>query len=47
MLRAVRRHANRPWVLLYIERWLKGSDADGGGWQHRAANVGERLREGS
>ena len=23
MLRAVRRHANRPWVLLYIERWLK------------------------
>ena len=23
MLRAVRRHTNRPWVLLYIERWLK------------------------
>jgi hypothetical protein len=23
MLRAVRRHANQPWVLLYIERWLK------------------------
>jgi len=23
MLRAVRRHTNQPWVLLYIERWLK------------------------
>ena len=23
MLRAVRRHTNCPWVLLYIERWLK------------------------
>jgi RNA-directed DNA polymerase len=23
LLRAVRRHTNRPWVLLYIERWLK------------------------
>src|SRR6202040_3916080 len=23
MLRVVRRHTNRPWVLLYIERWLK------------------------
>ena len=23
MLRAVRRHTNHPWVLLYIERWLK------------------------
>ena len=23
MLRAARRHTNRPWVLLYIERWLK------------------------
>jgi hypothetical protein len=22
MLRTVRRHMNRPWVLLYIERWL-------------------------
>ena len=39
MLRAVRRHTNRPWVLLYIERYAEGSDADGG-WQHRAANVG-------
>ena len=23
MLKAVRRHTNCPWVLLYIERWLK------------------------
>jgi len=23
MLRAVRRHTNQPWVLLYIERWLR------------------------
>ena len=23
LLRAVRRHTNQPWVLLYIERWLK------------------------
>ena len=26
-LRAVRRHTNRPWVLLYIERWLKACAA--------------------
>ena len=23
MLKAVRRHTDCPWVLLYIERWLK------------------------
>jgi RNA-directed DNA polymerase len=23
MLKAVRCHTNQPWVLLYIERWLK------------------------
>ena len=25
MLKAVRRHTSCPWVLLYIERWLKAS----------------------
>ena len=31
MLGAVRRHTDRPWVLLYIERWLQapGVDQDG------------------
>jgi hypothetical protein len=23
MLKAVRRHTDSPWVLLYVERWLK------------------------
>jgi RNA-directed DNA polymerase len=25
MLKAVRHHTDSPWVLLYIERWLKAS----------------------
>ena len=38
MLRAVRHHTNCPWVLLYIERWLKGSGSVGR-WQRRAADI--------
>jgi RNA-directed DNA polymerase len=25
MLKAVRHHTDCPWVLLYVERWLKAS----------------------
>jgi len=39
LLRAVRRHTNCPWVLLYIERWLK-APVQLEGWQRCAANVG-------
>jgi RNA-directed DNA polymerase len=45
MLRAVRRHTNRPWVLLYIERWLKAPmQMEDGSIVPRSR---ERLREGS
>ena len=43
-LRAVRRHANRTWVLLYIERWLKAPmQMEDGSIVPR--NVGNGLRE--
>ena len=45
MLRAVRRRANRPWVLLYIERWLKAPMQMEDGSTCRECR--ERLREGS
>jgi group II intron reverse transcriptase/maturase len=38
MLKAVRHHTNCPWVLLYIERWLKAPGSVGR-WQRRTANV--------
>ncbi len=34
-MRAVRKHTDCPWVLLYIERWLKAPDTDGGWKPHR------------
>jgi group II intron reverse transcriptase/maturase len=37
LLKAVRHHRNCAWVLLYIERWLKGAD---GGRQRRATHSG-------
>ena len=39
LLKAVRHHTDCRWVLLYIERWLKGAGADGGR-QRRAAHRG-------
>ena len=45
MLRAVRRHTNQPWVLLYIERWLKGSGPVGR-WQRRATHGGNSAGRG-
>src|SRR5262245_53105482 len=30
MLKAIRQHTDCPWVLLYIERWVEGTGADGG-----------------
>src|SRR2546421_4680641 len=38
MLTAVRRHTNQPWVLLYIERWLKVRE----GWEDGTAWRGSR-----
>ena len=45
MLKAVRRHTDCAWVLLYIERWLKApvQMEDGGVCRARW----ELLREGS
>ena len=31
MMHAVRKHTDCPWILLYIERWLKASAVDGDG----------------
>ena len=45
LMRAVRKHTNCPWVLLYIERWLKAPAADGG-WKPRRTGDEERLRVG-
>ena len=45
MLRAVRRHANRPWGAALHRALAEGSDADGG-WQYRAANVGNASGRG-
>lgn len=33
LMRAVRKHCNVPWVLLYVERWLKAPIAMEDGWQ--------------
>jgi len=33
LLRAVRKHCQIPWVLLYIERWLKAPTVLGDGTQ--------------
>ena len=30
LMRAVRKHANCQWVVLYLERWLKAASATGG-----------------
>ena len=35
LMRAVRKHTDCPWALMYIERWLKGAGADGGREPHR------------
>jgi group II intron reverse transcriptase/maturase len=39
LLKAVRHHTDCPWVLLYIERWLK-APVQNGGRQHRSAHGG-------
>jgi retron-type reverse transcriptase len=44
LLRAVRRHTNCPWVLLYIERWLKVPvQMEDGSVVPRMAGTGESV----
>jgi hypothetical protein len=40
VLAAVRRHTNCPWVLLYIERWLKAPCR----WRMARSSCGQRAR---
>jgi len=44
LLRAVRKHTTCPWVLLYIERWLKAPAMMEDG--NLVQRIGERRREG-
>ena len=45
LLRAVRKHTNCAWVLLYIERWLQSPRA-AGGWHPRTSGEGQSTRVG-
>jgi RNA-directed DNA polymerase len=47
LLRAVRKHTTCPWVLLYIERWLKAPvamEAEAGDARHTLRTVRRRYR---
>ena len=43
LMKAVRKHVRAPWILLYIERWLKAPFSKEGALIERTAGVGQSV----